>query len=86
MEIVKISAIWCGGCLKTNKAIKKVKENYKDITISNLDYDMDEEKVAPLNVGEILPVMIFYKDGKEVARLIGEKNYDEIVEVIKRHV
>ena len=28
MRIVKISAIWCGGCLVMNKVWKKLKENF----------------------------------------------------------
>lgn len=84
MKIIKISALWCPACLITNKAINKVKEEYPDVIIEELDYDYDFDEVEKYKPGTILPVLIFLKDGKEIDRLIGEKNYKEIKEVIGR--
>ena len=84
MEIIKIGALWCPACLITNNALDKINKNY-NISIKNLDYDFDEEEVSKYNVGETLPVLVIIKDGKEVDRLIGEKNYKEIEEVIKKY-
>lgn len=84
MKIVKISALWCPACLITNKAINKIKEENPKLSIEELDYDYDEEEVSKYNPGTILPVLIFIKDGREINRLIGEKNYKEIKEVIGR--
>lgn len=84
MKIVKISALWCPACLITNKAMNKIKEEYPEIEIVELDYDYDEEEVSKYNPGTILPVLIFIENENEVNRLIGEKNYKEIKEVIGR--
>lgn len=84
MEIIKIGALWCPACLITNNALDKINKNY-NISIKNLDYDFDEEEVSKYNVGETLPVLVIIKDGNEVDRLIGEKNYKEIEEVIKKY-
>lgn len=84
MKIVKIGALWCPACLITNNALDKINKNYS-IDIENLDYDFDEEEVKKYNVGDILPEIVFIKDGKEVDRLIGEKNYKEIEEVLKKY-
>ena len=83
MKVVKISAIWCGGCLVMNKVWKKLKDNF-DFEFIELDYDMDEEEVKRYNPGEILPVFIFYKDDNELFRVTGELSYDEMVEKIKK--
>ncbi len=83
MKAVKISAIWCGGCLVMNKVWKKLKDNF-DFEFIELDYDMDEEEVKRYNPGEILPVFIFYKDDNELFRVTGELSYDEMVEKIKK--
>ena len=72
MRIVKISAIWCGGCLVMNKVWENIKKNYPEIEFITLDYDMDEDEVKKYNVGDILPVLIFYKDDIEVRRIDGE--------------
>jgi len=82
MKIVRVSAIWCGGCLVMNKVWKEVTNEFPDIEVVKYDYDMDAEIVKELKVGDILPVTIFYKDGQEVTRLIGEKNKQTIIDTI----
>ena len=82
MKIIKISAIWCPACIITNNAFNKLKDNY-NFELEELDYDFDD--VEEYKVGDVLPVLIFIKDNKEVDRLIGEKNYKEIEEVIKKY-
>ena len=82
MKVIKINAVWWSGCLIMNKTWKKVLEN-KNIETINLDYDMDEEEVQKYDVGDRLPVLIFYNNDKEVKRLIGEHSYEELIEVIE---
>ncbi|MBR4619234.1 MAG: thioredoxin family protein [Bacilli bacterium] len=77
-ELLVISAVWCPSCLILNKNLKRIKEEYKNIAITKLDYDFDEEEVMKYNVGKTLPVMILKKDNQEINRLIGEKTYEEI--------
>lgn len=84
MKIIKISAIWCPACIITNNVFNKIKKEY-NFELQELDYDFDEEEVKKYNVGDILPVIIFTEDNKEVERLIGEKNYKEIEEVLKKY-
>ena len=43
-----------------------------------LDYDFDEDKVKNYNVGNKLPVIIYNEN-----KLIGEKDYDEIITFLK---
>lgn len=81
MKIIKISALWCPACLITNKAIDKIKEEMH-VEIENLDYDFDEDEVKKYNVGTTLPVLIFMNNNEELFRLIGEKNYEEIMKAV----
>ena len=83
MKIVKISAIWCGGCLVMNKVWENIKKNYPEIEFVTLDYDMDEEEVQKYNVGDILPVLIFYKDDIEVRRIDGEIKESALIDIIE---
>ena len=76
-KMIVISALWCPSCLILKKHLKKIKEEYK-IDFIQLDYDLDEEEVKKYDVGDKLPVII-YKD----KRLIGEKNYQEILIFLK---
>lgn len=77
-KIIVISAVWCPSCLILKKDLKKIKQEYENLEIETLDYDFDEEEVIKYNVDNKLPVIIALKDNKEVSRLIGEKNYQEI--------
>lgn len=83
-ELLVISAVWCPSCLILNKHLKKLKEEYSNLIISRLDYDMDEEKIFKYNIGDKLPVMILLdEEGNELNRLIGEKSYNEIVDFLE---
>lgn len=83
MRIVKISAIWCGGCLVMNKVWENIKKNYPEIEFITLDYDMDEDEVKKYNVGDILPVLIFYKNDIEVRRIDGEIKENALIDIIE---
>lgn len=85
MKIIRINAMWCGGCLSMHKVWKKIEEQYKDVEIISYDYDMDEDIVKEYNVGSLLPVAIFYKDNNEVERLNGEKTFEEIENIINKY-
>ena len=81
-EIVVISALWCPSCLILKKHLKKLKEE-QNIDVKYLDYDFDEEEIKKYDVKDILPVMIIEEDGKEISRLTGEKEYEEIINYLK---
>ena len=76
MKLLKIGAIWCGGCLVMNKTISKIRKEY-DIDYSELDIDMDEEEAKSYNPGDKLPVFIVLDNEKEITRFVGEYSYDE---------
>ena len=82
MKIVKIGAMWCPGCIVMHKVWNKINENYPNLEIISYDLDMDSEEVEKYNVGETLPVIIFYNEDKEYKRLVGEKKYEDIEELI----
>lgn len=81
MKIVRISAIWCTSCILTTKDFNDIKEKYKDIEYVELDYDTDD--IDSYNPGDTLPIIIIFKDDKEVARIVGEKRFKEIDKVVE---
>ena len=82
MEIIKIGAMWCPGCIVMKKTFKQIVEDF-NIEIKSLDLDFDEEEVSKYNVGDTLPVIIVNKDGKEIKRIIGEKSYQELKSLLE---
>lgn len=83
MKLIKVSAMWCPACLIMRNTL-----NNLDIDIEQIeyDYDLDEDVVNKYNIGEILPVLILVEDNKEVARLVGEKTKDEVLDFLRSNV
>ena len=79
MRIIKINAVWCPGCLISKSIWNEIESIYPNHEYISLDYDMDEEEVSKYNIGEILPVVIIEDNGKEIKRIIGEKNKKELL-------
>ena len=44
---------------------------------------MDEEEVYKYNVGDILPVFIFFDQDKEITRVIGEVSEKEMLDKLR---
>lgn len=84
MKIIKFQAVWCSACLVMKKTWKEIKELYPDLDVTEYDYDLDEDEVIKYNVDDKLPVIIMLDDnGKELKRLVGEKNKEEVLGFIK---
>lgn len=83
MHIVRISAVWCSSCIVTYSDFLKFKEEHAELPFLELDYDRDA--IQKYHVTNILPVIIFEKNGREVARIEGEykkKNLEAIYEKV----
>lgn len=81
MNAILITAIWCPSCIIMRPRYQKIL-NDLNIQYQELDFDDDEEEVEKLNVGKVLPVLILYKDGKEINRLNGEKSIKELNNIL----
>lgn len=82
MKYIMVSALWCPACIITNNAMDKLVEE-KHIDVTRLDYDFDD--ISEYNVGRTLPEIIAFKDDKEIGRIIGEKNYNELLMEIDKY-
>lgn len=83
MKLVKISAIWCPACLIMRPKSEKLKEEFPGIEQVEYDYDMDEDEIKKYDVSDKLPVFILLDGEEEVTRIIGEKTYDEISDILR---
>lgn len=78
MKIVRVTALWCMSCLTMKRTWKKVFSDIENLEIKDLDYDEDHDLVKKLNIGNILPELIVYKNDIEIMRIIGEKTKKEM--------
>ena len=71
LVLVDFNAVWCGPC-KTLKPIvqKVVKKNSAKVELFDIDVDKNATVANTMNVRSI-PLLILYKQGKEVWRNLG---------------
>lgn len=82
MKIVKINSLGCPSCIIMNKVFNQIKEKYT-FDLEELDYDFDE--IDEYEPGNILPIYIFYKDNKEITRLVGEHKLEELEKIFEEN-
>lgn len=86
MKIIKISAIWCPGCLVMKKVWKNILNSYNNLDITELDYDINNEEIKKYNPGKVLPIVIFLDDNNnELTRLIGEQKEETLKNYIDKY-
>jgi|ERR1043165_124719 thioredoxin len=83
LVLVDFNAVWCGPC-KTLKPIvaKIVKENADKVDLFDIDVDKNVAVAKTMNVRSI-PLLILYKQGKEVWRVIGAVDEETIAAKVK---
>jgi len=77
--LVDFYAEWCGPC----KMLAPILEELKDeIKIIKVNVDAHEQIAQRYGVMSI-PTMIFFKDGKEIHKIVGFRDKEELLDVIK---
>lgn len=79
--IADFFAVWCGPCQMLTPVLEKVAEK---VDVAKIDIDESEELAIKYGI-EVVPTLIFFKNGeikKEVAGFHSEKELLEIIEKI----
>lgn len=82
---IKANANWCGPCRVLESTIKSLdKEQIGGTLFGEFDVDNDnfEDTLAEYSIRNV-PVMLFFKNGLEAERLVGNVPATEIYKVIK---
>ena len=81
--LVDFYATWCGPCKMLSPILDDVAaELPENAVIAKLDIDESLDTAKDYNVMSV-PTMIIFKEGKEVDRLIGLRQKEQILEAIK---
>src|SRR5215213_1541197 len=83
LVLVDFGAEWCIPCKKMEPVIQKLKVEFNQLKLVNIDAGVQEEIVKTYNV-EGLPVFILYKNGKEVWRQEGVTDKKTFEKAIKK--
>jgi thioredoxin 1 len=85
MVVVDFYASWCMPCLMISPIIDELSEKIKKVKFVKMDIEENRELASNLNVSSI-PCLIFFKEGKEVDRIIGAQPQEVIEERIKKYL
>lgn len=76
-SIAFITAAWCGHCQASKPAFNVLSEKLDGFTCGMVDLSQEEDLANKLNITN-LPVIIVYKDGKELGRTTKVESVDSM--------
>lgn len=80
VAMVDFFATWCGPCRMLSPVIDEIAEEMgSNAVIVKVDSDNIPELCTTYSI-KLLPTMVFFKDGKEVDRIVGPCDKEDIVE------
>ena len=86
MEVIKIGAEWCSGCIIMKPRWAEIEKENKWLKTQYYDYDKDKSIIKKYNIGEEIPVFIFLdKEKQEISRLIGETSKEKLLSIIHQY-
>lgn len=82
--MVDFWAKWCSPCRMLAPVIEELAKNYEGkICVGKVETDKNEGLAKKYNIMSI-PCVVFFKEGKEVERLVGLQGEEEYERVIKK--
>ncbi len=80
--LVDFSAAWCGPCRMLAPIVEEVAKHFENkAVIAKVDIDADQKIAAEYQVSSV-PTMILFKDGKEIDRLVGLRDAENVIEFV----
>ncbi|GAC1443272.1 MAG: thioredoxin [Chloroflexota bacterium] len=84
--LVDFWAEWCGPCRMIAPVLEKLADEYSSsLKIAKLDVDRNPQTMTKFGVQSI-PILILFKDGQPVERLVGFMPKERLLSRIKPHI
>jgi thioredoxin 1 len=86
LVIVDMWAEWCGPCKMMEPVLEEIAEEFSDkLKVVKLNIDQNQDTPLKFSVMNI-PTLIFFRDGKEVDRVIGAFPKKQLLNKIEPHL
>ncbi len=80
--VVDFWATWCGPCKMLGPTIEELADELEgQAVVGKVDVDENRELASQFGVMSI-PTVVFFKDGKEVTRLVGVQSKEKLLETV----
>ncbi len=83
--IVDFWAAWCGPCRMIAPLLEEIARERSDVRVAKLNVDENPRTSAEFQVQSI-PLLVFFKDGRETGRLVGAHPRHNIEAAIKQYL
>lgn len=80
--LVDFWAEWCTPCKMLSPVIDEISEEIENVKFAKINVDMEQGLAVKYNVMNI-PTLILFKDGKLEEVMVGVREKEEILEMIK---
>ncbi len=86
LVVVDMWAEWCGPCKMMEPMLEEIAEEYSD-KLKVVKLNIDQNQDTPLKFGVMnIPTLIFFRDGKEIDRVIGAFPKKQLLNRIEPHL
>ena len=76
--LVDFSAEWCPPCKMLSPILERIALEFSDkLMVYGVDTDKDPELSQRFNISGV-PTMIFFREGKEIKKLVGFRDFDTL--------
>jgi len=87
MKVLKFGAVWCPGCIVMKPIWAEIEKEIPELKAEYFDYDESKEEIKKYNIGDEIPVFIFFnKEGKEFHRIVGQRSKEELIKFTKENL
>jgi thioredoxin len=83
--VVDFWAAWCGPCRMIAPVIEQLARERSDVRFAKLNVDANPRTAGDFRVQSI-PLLVFFRDGTEVGRLVGAVPKPQIEAAIERYL
>jgi len=87
MKVLKFGAVWCNGCLVMRPRWQAIEKENPELKTEYFDFDTEKEMIQKYQINSgVLPVFVFLdKNDKEILRLSGEIEKNDLLRIIKEN-
>ena len=83
--VVDFWAAWCGPCRTVAPILDQLASERHDVTFAKLNVDQNPNTAAAFGVQSI-PLLVFFRDGREAGRVVGAVPRGQIETAIARYL